>query len=70
MKIAETARRILRTATPRSTSHCSTTAPDNIASIRLLEKCGLRYQGAQTIAPYTTDSNVYLAALPMVTPAV
>ena len=35
------------------------TSPDNIASIRLLEKCGLRYQGVQTIAPYTTDSNVY-----------
>jgi RimJ/RimL family protein N-acetyltransferase len=41
------------------------TSLDNIASIRLLEKCGLRYQGVQTIAPYTTDSNVYAAALPL-----
>ena len=40
------------------------TSQDNIGSIRLLEKCGLRYQGVQTIAPYTTDSNVYLGALP------
>lgn len=43
------------------------TAPDNIASIRLLEKCGLRYQGVQTIPPYTTDSNVYLAELGAIT---
>ena len=41
------------------------TSLDNTASIRLLEKCGLRYQGVQTIPPYTTDSNVYLAALPL-----
>lgn len=39
------------------------TSPDNIASIRLLEKCGLTFQGVQTIAPYTTVSNVYLAGL-------
>jgi RimJ/RimL family protein N-acetyltransferase len=35
------------------------TSLDNAASIRLLEKCGLRYLGVQTIPPYTTDSNVY-----------
>lgn len=39
------------------------TSPHNIASIRLLEKCGLAFQGVQTIAPYTTVSNVYLAGL-------
>lgn len=39
------------------------TSPDNIASIRLLEKCGLRFQGVQTIPPYTTVSNVYLGDL-------
>lgn len=41
------------------------TSLDNVASMRLLEKCGLRYQGVQTIAPYTTDSNVYAADLPL-----
>lgn len=45
------------------------TSPDNIASIRLLEKCGLRYQGVQTIAPYTGGSNVYLAELGAITVA-
>lgn len=39
------------------------TAPDNAASIRLLEKCGLRYQGVQDIAPYATVSKIYLAEL-------
>ena len=42
------------------------TSRDNIASIRLLEKCGLRYQGVQAIAPYATDSNVYFATLPAI----
>ncbi len=41
------------------------TSLDNAASIGLLEKCGLRFQYVQTVAPYTTDSNVYLAALPL-----
>ena len=41
------------------------TALDNVASIRLLEKCGLQFQHVQTVPPYTTDSNVYLAALPL-----
>lgn len=40
------------------------TSLDNVASMRLLEKCGLRFQGVQTIAPYATGSNVYLGALP------
>ncbi|MDQ2822028.1 MAG: GNAT family N-acetyltransferase [Pseudomonadota bacterium] len=39
------------------------TSQDNAASIHLLEKCGLRFQGVQAIAPYTTASNVYLAEL-------
>lgn len=41
------------------------TAPDNIASIGLLEKCGLRYQGAQQVPPYSTVSNIYAADLPI-----
>jgi RimJ/RimL family protein N-acetyltransferase len=40
------------------------TSPDNTASIRLLEKCGLRFQDVQTIPPYTTVSNVYVTELP------
>jgi RimJ/RimL family protein N-acetyltransferase len=41
------------------------TAPDNAASIGLLEKCGLRYQGAQQVPPYETMSNIYAADLPL-----
>ena len=41
------------------------TSPDNTVSQRLLEKCGLRFQGVQRIAPYATDSHVYLGALPI-----
>ena len=41
------------------------TSLDNVASIGLLEKCGLRFQGVRTIPPYTTDSNVYAADLPI-----
>lgn len=41
------------------------TSLDNAASIRLLQKCGLRFQGVQTIAPYTGGSNVYLGELPL-----
>ena len=46
------------------------TSPANAASIRLLEKCGLRFQGVQRIAPYATDSRIYLATLPMTSHAV
>ena len=45
------------------------TSPDNTVSQRLLEKCGLRFQGVQRIAPYATDSRVYLGALPMTSDA-
>lgn len=41
------------------------TAPDNAASIGLLEKCGLRYQGAQQVPPYATVSKLYAADLPI-----
>ena len=41
------------------------TSLDNVASMRLLEKCGLRFECVQTIAPYTTDSNIYAADLPL-----
>jgi RimJ/RimL family protein N-acetyltransferase len=42
------------------------TAPGNTASQRVLQKCGLHFQGVQRIAPYTTDSHIYLGALPAV----
>lgn len=41
------------------------TAPDNTASIGLLEKCGLRYQGVQQVHPYVSLSNIYAADLPV-----
>jgi RimJ/RimL family protein N-acetyltransferase len=41
------------------------TSPQNTASMRLLEKCGLRFQGLQRIPPYATDSHVYLGELPV-----
>lgn len=41
------------------------TSLTNTASMRLLEKCGLRHLGVQTVAPYTGTSNVYAAALPL-----
>jgi RimJ/RimL family protein N-acetyltransferase len=41
------------------------TSPQNTASMRLLEKCGLRFQGVQRIPPYATDSHVYLGKLPV-----
>jgi RimJ/RimL family protein N-acetyltransferase len=40
------------------------TAPGNTASQRVLQKCGLRFQGVQRIAPYETDSHIYLGELP------
>jgi len=44
------------------------TSLDNAPSMRLLEKCGLRFQGVQTIAPYTSASNVYQGELPLPRP--
>ena len=41
------------------------TSPANAASIRLLERCGLRFQGVRRIPPYETDSRVYLGELPL-----
>lgn len=41
------------------------TSMNNVASIALLEKCGLQYLGVQTILPYTTESNVYAGDLPL-----
>lgn len=41
------------------------TSPANVASMRLLEKCGLQFQGVQAIAPYTAVSNVYAGDLPL-----
>lgn len=45
------------------------TAPDNTASQRVLHKCGLRFHARQRIAPYTTDSLVYVSELPITRPA-